>query len=117
MRSYDRLLKRYGEFAKIALALKTIRPGKLYKITFVESGEWVMGIIHRCTYSAVKFHTVASSRGFLPYPTKGFAITLYKLTIYKIEQMRMADLPAYISAYTTERYEKILKGEIKILED
>lgn len=124
MKSYDKLLNRYGQFAKIYEALKLLRPRRLYKLTESGLGEWFLGIPHSCTQTAVHFHLVAEDHelpvhidGGMHYVT-GHAVLLYKLPTYKIEQLKLTDLPAYVSApYKTVLYDKLLMRKVKILED
>ena len=127
MKSYDKLLNRYEKFAQIHEALKRIRPRRLYKLTespihhMMADGSlsetWFIGILHSCTQSAVKFHLVANDP-VIPDNVIGYTILLYKLQHYDIEQLKLTDLPAYMSApCKTLLYDKILMGKVKILED
>lgn len=106
MISYEKLLKRYEEFNKIYEALKFIRPGRLYKLTpppgsmgpgplsgYLDG--WHIGILNRCKQNGLTFRMVASQEKQIS-TTDGFIIILYKLSTYKIEQLRMTDLPAYV---------------------
>ena len=124
MRSYDKLLSKYEQFAKTYEALKQIRPRRLYKITDPSGdgyggylGDWFLGILHQCTQSYIFFNLVAADHESFD-DVKGYAVSLFRLHTYKIEQLKMTDLPAYVSApYKTELYEKLLMRKVKILED
>lgn len=137
MKSYDKLRNRYEQFHKIYEALKRIRPRRLYKITEVltvhgevMSRDWFIGIMHACTQSAVKFHLVAIDHYLFVPPLSttpastiarqvtGYSVRLFRLGTFKIEQLKLADLPAYVSApFKTTLYDKLLMRKVKILED
>jgi type VI protein secretion system component VasA len=85
-----------------------------------------MGILHKVKRNAIVFNTVAHAMILppltmtlvpwaSPWYTSEFSIILYKIPEIKFEQLKLTDLPAYLSAqYKSDLFEKLLLGKVKL---